>query len=75
MPQVGKKKFPYTKAGKSAAKKEMLKQQTVYRPKKDLSKLSRKDVKKYQMGYKAGGSVSRGQYPMQTQKVKFKGVF
>ena len=26
-------------------------------------------------GYKAGGSVSRGQYPMQTQKVKFKGVF
>ena len=26
-------------------------------------------------GYKAGGSVSRGQYPVQTQKVKFKGVF
>ena len=26
-------------------------------------------------GYKGGGSVSRGQYPVQTQKVKFKGVF
>ena len=26
-------------------------------------------------GYKKGGSVSRGQYPVQTQKVKFKGVF
>ena len=26
-------------------------------------------------GYKAGGSVSRGQYSIQTKKVKFKGVF
>ena len=26
-------------------------------------------------GYKAGGSVSRGQYPIQTTKIKFKGVF
>jgi len=26
-------------------------------------------------GYKAGGSVSRGQYPVQTTKVKFKGVY
>jgi len=26
-------------------------------------------------GYATGGSVSRGQYPKQTQKVKFKGVF
>ena len=26
-------------------------------------------------GYKKGGSVSRGQYPIQTTKVKFKGVF
>jgi hypothetical protein len=53
MPKVGKKKFPYTKAGKEAAKKE------------------KEKIK----GYKAEGSVSRGQYPMQTQKVKFKGVF
>jgi len=37
--------------------------------------LSRKDIEKYQMGYKAGGSVSRGQYPSQARKVKFKGVF
>tara|TARA_R100000781_G_scaffold66710_3_gene42144 strand:+ start:639 stop:809 length:171 start_codon:yes stop_codon:yes gene_type:complete len=33
--------------------------------------MMRKKIK----GYKAGGSVSRGQYPVQTQKVKFKGVF
>ena len=26
-------------------------------------------------GYKKGGSVSRGQYPVQTTKVKFKGVY
>ena len=26
-------------------------------------------------GYKKGVSVSRGQYPVQTQKVKFKGVY
>ena len=26
-------------------------------------------------GYSTGGSVSRGQYPVQTTKVKFKGVF
>ena len=26
-------------------------------------------------GYIIGGSVSRGQYPVQTQKVKFKGVY
>ena len=26
-------------------------------------------------GYKKGGSVSRGQYPVQTKKVKFKGVY
>ena len=26
-------------------------------------------------GYKNGGSVSRGQYPIQTTKIKFKGVF
>ena len=26
-------------------------------------------------GYKKGGAVSRGQYPVQTQKVKFKGVY
>ena len=53
MPKVGKKKFPYTKAGKAAAKKE------------------KEKIK----GYKGGGSVSRGQYPSQARKVKFKGVF
>ena len=53
MPQVGKKKFPYTKAGMKAAKKE------------------KEKIK----GYKKGGSVSRGQYPVQTTKVKFKGVY
>jgi hypothetical protein len=26
-------------------------------------------------GYKSGGSISRGQYPIQTTKIKFKGVF
>jgi hypothetical protein len=26
-------------------------------------------------GYAEGGSVSRGQYPAQARKVKFKGVF
>jgi hypothetical protein len=73
MPKVGKKKFPYTKAGRAAAEREMLKKQPVYRP-KSRKKVSRKDVEKYQM-FKNGGSVSRGQYPVQTQKVKFKGVF
>ena len=33
--------------------------------------MMRKKIK----GYKTGGSVSRGQYPVQTQKVKFKDVF
>ena len=37
-------------------------------------KAAKKEKEKIK-GYKAGGSVSRGQYPMQTQKVKFKGVF
>ncbi len=32
-------------------------------------------IRKKIKGYKAGGSVSRGQYPVQTTKVKFKGVF
>ena len=32
-------------------------------------------IRKKIKGYKAGGAVSRGQYPVQTTKVKFKGVF
>jgi len=37
-------------------------------------KAAKKEKEKIK-GYKEGGSVSRGQYPSQDRKVKFKGVF
>jgi hypothetical protein len=48
---------------------------------KGMGKIRRKDIKTdYNKGgmvksYATGGSVSRGQYPAQARKVKFKGVF
>ena len=47
---------------------------------KGMGKIRRKDIKKAKTGgmvrgYSTGGSVSRGQYPSQARKVKFKGVF
>ena len=52
---------------------------------KGMGKIRRRDIKKLDFeerakggmvkGYSTGGSVSRGQYPAQARKVKFKGVF
>ena len=47
---------------------------------KGMGKIRRKDIKKAKTGgmvrgYSTGGSVSRGQYASQPNKVKFKGVF